>query len=165
MDKATNSLSDDDNACRIFSKFPFFLHLDKDQIQLVLNHAGIQTFQAGQRIIREGDNDAHVYFLISGHVTVEKNNVTVSHLRRAGEIFGEMHMVDGNCRSASVVAQEETQCLRVDSSCLSSGDSEAQLVYMNILYKVFSGILVERLRKANNEIAYLRNELKSKGSR
>ena len=70
-----------------------------------------------------------------------------------------MCLVDGNPRSANVVAQKETTCLSVNGECFYSGDEESRLLYENILYRVFSGVLVERLRKANGEILYLRKEL------
>lgn len=63
---------------------------------------------AGTVLMREGDGASSLYVLLDGTVRVVRNDqfggqVEVG-FRRAGDCFGEMALIDGGARSASVIA-------------------------------------------------------------
>ncbi len=68
---------------------------------------------AGEAIVREGEFDAQMYFIVDGHVRILKEDVPVSALG-PGEFFGEIALFDGEQRSASVVAESAVHLLRLD---------------------------------------------------
>ena len=69
------------------------------------------TFKAGDVIIREGDEGDAAYLIVSGEVEV----LVGSGRRRvgalgAGEVFGEMCLIEPGPRSATVRALTDTEC-------------------------------------------------------
>ncbi|MCC6763147.1 MAG: cyclic nucleotide-binding domain-containing protein [Deltaproteobacteria bacterium] len=68
---------------------------------------------AGETIVREGEFDARMYFIVEGHVRVTKEGTAVSALG-PGEFFGEIAVFDGERRSASVIADGPVRLLRLD---------------------------------------------------
>lgn len=74
------------------------------------------TVKAGTVVFREGDREAYMCLLISGKAEVRKRSpdaVTdkvISVIHR-GKTFGEMSMIDGEPRSATVLATEDSTVL------------------------------------------------------
>ena len=68
---------------------------------------------AGEPVVREGDFDAQMYFIVEGRVRVTKEDAQVSALG-PGEFFGEIAVFDGEQRSASVFADGPVHLLRLD---------------------------------------------------
>ena len=67
-------------------------------------------------IIKEGDLDPWLYFLLSGKLRISKEGMEIVTIDKKGEIFGEMRIIDSMKRSASVFAVGKTICLAVDTS-------------------------------------------------
>lgn len=117
--------------------------------------------------MEEGSYDCWIYFLISGKVRIVKQGKELSILRRKGDVFGEMGVIDGSARSASVYAVDETVCLATDASYLDRLSGNDKLAFGYILFRVFAEVLASRLRftnqeliEAREEIARLRNQVK-----
>lgn len=116
------------------------------------------NFEAGSFLIREGEFDPMIFFLLAGHVRILKNNEAVYELKRSGDVFGEMTAIDGAARSASVIAVKPTTCLTLDSSMIEKLEPGSREKFLSILYRVFAEKLAERLRNANTHIARLKEE-------
>jgi CRP-like cAMP-binding protein len=111
-------------------------------------------------IIEEGERDPWIYFLLSGKVRVEKNGVAIRRIDKVGEILGEMRILDGLSRSASVYAEGKTLSLAVDTSAtdrLASDDERAN--FLLLLYRIFSEFISLRLRLTNEELVKTKKEL------
>lgn len=71
-----------------------------------------QRFDKGTTIVRHNDDSRDVYVVISGAVRVSLVGSTgrsiTYQILPVGEMFGEISAVDGNGRSASVIAEEES---------------------------------------------------------
>lgn len=141
----------------------YFEDLADDLIDELLALAKIRKYEKGETIIEEGAFDAHIFFLISGHVRVLKNDTELSQMRRLGDIFGEMAVIDGNERSASVMAISETLLLVIDGACLDRVKGESQLILHALLYKTFAEKLAAHLRDMNAENVAMRELLRTKG--
>jgi small-conductance mechanosensitive channel/CRP-like cAMP-binding protein len=71
-------------------------------------------FGAGERIIEEGDPGQTFYLVASGRVSVTtKSGVEVTRLSR-GQYFGEMSLLTGEPRSATVVAVDDAVLFELD---------------------------------------------------
>ncbi len=130
----------------------------------LLRLSKIREYESGEVIIREGDNDPWLFFLLSGQVRVTKRGVEIGQLYEVGEIFGEMRIVDSMARSASVTADGPTMCLCVDTSAkgrLSSGDDrDERLDFLLLLYRIFAEYMSIRLRTTNDELIRAKNRIK-----
>ena len=72
---------------------------------------------AGQTIIEKGDLGDCMYIIVAGEVRVHVRERTLNNLQ-AGDLFGEMAVLDAEPRSASVTAVVDTQLLRLDQAPL-----------------------------------------------
>lgn len=76
---------------------------------------GVQLYPAGQVIFEEGQPGVEMYVIIDGVVDILLEGRLVSHLQ-AGQIFGEMALVDERPRSASAVAATDCKILPVNQA-------------------------------------------------
>lgn len=74
-------------------------------------------FARGEAITREGDKDDGLYMLVDGEAAVRigtgRDEREVARLV-AGQFFGEMSLMTGEARTASVVAATDVVCYRID---------------------------------------------------
>jgi small-conductance mechanosensitive channel len=74
-------------------------------------------FAAGEAVCREGDDDQSLYMLVRGEAAVRiGKGIAAREVARigAGNFFGEMSLMTGEPRSASVVAVTDLDCYRLD---------------------------------------------------
>lgn len=67
-------------------------------------------FDAGQPIVKEGEEGDAMYVLVDGAVTVSLEGAEVCIMDEPGDVFGEFGAVTGELRSASVTAREAVTC-------------------------------------------------------
>jgi CRP/FNR family transcriptional regulator, cyclic AMP receptor protein len=102
------------------------------------------TFKAGDVIIREGDEGDAAYFIVSGEVLIGSGARRVGALG-AGEVFGEMCLIEPGRRSATVRAVTDTECRTA------SADEFTELIKdQPDRALAFMKTLVRRLRQMNN---------------
>lgn len=116
-----------------------------------LNCADSWPVKEGESFFREGEKGESFFVLLSGQVDVVKNlkgtAVTLATLK-PGSCFGEMALVDGGGRSATVQATANTISLRFSRSKLEGYPEAAAFIYKNI-----AKILVKRLAESNQKVA------------
>jgi hypothetical protein len=100
---------------------PLFAAFSKDEFGAIVDKLEPVEFMAGERIIAEGDEGDAMYLISSGGgkvvKEVEGQELTLDSLAE-GEFFGEMSLLVGGPRSASVFARTATEVLRLKSSDL-----------------------------------------------
>jgi CRP/FNR family cyclic AMP-dependent transcriptional regulator len=106
------------NKADLLSKVSVFSQMKREDVQRIADLAKYYVFHEGDVIIREGDPGRQLFIIVSGKVEIikglgEKNE---RRLRIFGphSYFGEMALIDGLIRSASVVAKKKTQVLSLD---------------------------------------------------
>ena len=125
----------------------------------ILELSKIRKYETGEVILEEGVFDSWIYFLISGSVKVKKHDESLSILRRTGDVFGEMGIIDGSPRSASVCAIDEVVCLATDASYIDRLSGNDKVAFSCILFRVFSEILANRLRLTSEELIKAKEEI------
>ena len=77
-----------------------------------------KTFNAGEKIIKEGDEGHEMFIVESGEVIctkfVDGKEVDVSGNLAAGDFFGELSLLNNETRRATVVAVKETTCITIN---------------------------------------------------
>lgn len=115
-----------------------------------------RKFETGDIIFKENDAGSSMFIIQSGEVEVFsiKNNqkVVYAHLS-SGAVFGEMALIDGLPRSATVTALKTTQCLEI-SKLLFQKNLDALTPWMASFFQ----ILAERLRDANKHAETLTSQ-------
>ena len=71
-------------------KIPVFEPFSQEELKLLLNMSKLRVYRSGETIIREGDIDRWVFFLISGKVKISKKGETVTVLKRLKILFSTL---------------------------------------------------------------------------
>ena len=157
-------LKDNSDLTQKLRQIPTLELFDEKELQGALQLSKIRKYEPGELILEEDSYDSWIYFLISGQARIAKHEGELTVLKRRGDVFGEMCIIDGSARSASVYAIDETVCLAIDASYIDRLSGNDKLAFCYILFRVFAECLANRLRltdeefiKAKEEIARLRS--------
>jgi diguanylate cyclase (GGDEF)-like protein len=95
---------------------PLFRRIGTEQLRRLCEGAIDEVYGPGHVIIREGTAANNVFVVLSGRVRVVErardtdSDVMLSELR-AGEVFGELAILQNEARHATVIALDRTHCL------------------------------------------------------
>jgi CRP-like cAMP-binding protein len=110
-----------------------------------------QWYSKGQVVVRQGETGEHIYAVQEGELEVVKERkgggeiqVAVLH---AGDIFGEMAILQKEVRSATVRALTETRLLTVDKKTFMSRVHEDPSLAFNIVR-----MMAQRIRALNAQL-------------
>ncbi len=91
---------------------PLFSGISRRQRSRLLDKSSLVEHRAGQEIAREGAGALALHVVLEGTATVTLHGREVRTLG-PGEYFGEISMIDGKARSATVTAAEPLRTLVV----------------------------------------------------
>ena len=104
-----------------------FKTLSDDQLDALLPRGRIVHFGQGEKLIHQGDEGNSMFILVSGEtsVIVERNGIptTVASLS-AGDCFGEMSLLTGERRSATIVANRDCEVVEIGKAVLAQSLKE-----------------------------------------
>ncbi|HZL31906.1 MAG TPA: SulP family inorganic anion transporter [Pseudolabrys sp.] len=98
----------------------FFTGVSADELKALHRVLKLREFAAGEAICREGDAGDRMWLLAKGSVSVrlevkdQRGSRRIASLGR-GTVFGEMALIEGARRSASIVADEAVACYELTS--------------------------------------------------
>ncbi len=142
----------EESAVELLRRVPLFSELGADELERFSRVAVPRSFPGGTRVFMEGDRSDACYIVRSGTFRVTREHsdgraITLATLDR-GDIFGELAMLDGEVRSASVEALGDGELL-----ALPAGDVRALLGRNPEITVKLVAALVRRLRMANERIS------------
>ena len=147
------------NAAIDLAKTKLFSGLDEAQIADFAAIAAEQQFAPQEVVYNEGSAGDSLYIIAEGEFTVRTKDddgaqVDVATLR-AGTYFGEMEVVGGINRTASVVAKGEAKTYRFDAGALNQllGNKPELAAH---IYKQFAKELIKRLRDTTQHMGYFK---------
>ena len=109
---------DDQVKLALLRQVEFFRGLDITALEQVAQQMTDLCYADGDVVVREGDPGDQMFLLITGkmHVYVEREGEIITYSRlQSGECFGEMALIEGAPRSATVQAEGESLCLALSS--------------------------------------------------
>ncbi len=80
--------------------------LTADEVARFVDSARMQSFAPGEAAVRQGDAGSSLFFVLRGEMSVEVDGNEVARLRQ-GRMFGEMSLLTGEPRKATVRALSE----------------------------------------------------------
>jgi len=139
---------------------PVFDSLPDNYIRQAMRVAAVRRYDAGEVVIEEGEFDNRVFFLIFGLLDISVKGNTVGTLRRLGDVFGEMGIIDGSPRSATITAARPSLVITLDDTAIGALGEVSKIFTQAVMYRLFAEVLAVRLREANAENSRLHEELR-----
>jgi CRP-like cAMP-binding protein len=106
-----------DRRIRALGAVDLFRGLSTEVRREIADHLVVTPFAGGEAVCREGDRDDGLYMIVEGDAIVRigagPEEREVARLT-AGQFFGEMSLMTGEARTASVVAATDMLCYRMD---------------------------------------------------
>lgn len=100
-------------------KLPWLSELDEDVFQLVMAGFECRQFPDGATLLNEEDPDNGMFVIISGKVNILIRGLSMNEVG-AGQLIGEMSVLTGYPRSASIVAVTPVTVVWIESATLKS---------------------------------------------
>jgi CRP/FNR family transcriptional regulator, cyclic AMP receptor protein len=101
----------------VIASIPLFSQLSTRQLRRLLKGSSQDAYDAGTTIVREGGRSTSLFIVVEGKARIERDGREISR-RGPGEFFGEIAVIDGRARSASVVAETPITCVVVPQEAL-----------------------------------------------
>ena len=92
------------------SRVPIFRELTPRQLRRILRSMEEYDYRNGRTIVAEGQRSEQLFVILDGTVRVARRGRTVARLG-PGDFFGEISMLDGMPRTATVAADGDVRCL------------------------------------------------------
>jgi CRP-like cAMP-binding protein len=124
---------------------PLFAGLDRESLENVLRVGRRVTIEAGQPIVEWADPGDAMYIVLSGAAEVDVGGRF--HRLERGDFFGEMAVLAGKPREATVRAVERVEALRIPADDFQAFLLDNPRVALGMLQS-----LVERLREVQDRL-------------
>jgi CRP-like cAMP-binding protein len=102
----------------LLEKVEIFSPLSKPELKKLVEHLSVKSYAAGEVPVRQGDPGDSFYIIKSGRVDVivEKSpgETAVVATLGPGNFFGEMSLLTGAVRTASIHVKEDAACIVID---------------------------------------------------
>ena len=158
--KESKYLKEDLRNIQRLMDIPSLKNFETKSLTRLLRLSKIREYEDGECIIKEGDVDPWLYFLLRGQVKIMKDGVEIADIDQPGEIFGEMRIISSVSRSASIYAVGKTLCLAVDTTAKERLNSQEEIdQFLLLLYRVFAEFVSLRLSLANEELVRTKKEI------
>ena len=132
----------------LLQSVPLFQGLSKREVREILRAGRDVEYPGGRIIVSEGSTGSHFYLIISGDATVRRNGRAIRKLR-PGDFFGEISLLDGGPRTATVVAEDHVLTFRLDRPTMLRLLRRQPSIAAKVLFEV-----TRRLRSAERKAQY-----------
>jgi CRP-like cAMP-binding protein len=98
------------------SHVPLFAPLSDEETEKLADAAHLRIFAPDEPIVRQGQQGGSMFVIHKGSVSVnilENGKPKTINTLKEGDFFGEMSLLTGEPRSATVIANEETQIIQI----------------------------------------------------
>jgi CRP/FNR family cyclic AMP-dependent transcriptional regulator len=138
----------------LIAGIPLFGSLAPDEQLLLVSLVRFRRYRPREVVVREGEADGGLFAVISGFLKAVSSeadgNEVVLSIMGKGEVFGELSVLDGQPRSASVVALEESEVAVIDRAPLLELLASCPALAISML-----GVLAQRVRALTTRCEHL----------
>lgn len=97
----------------VLEGIPLFAGVPRRQVRKIAALTREARYRTGTAIVRAGERGDDFFLILDGSASVHRPSGLPSIRLGPGAYFGEMALIDGEVRSATVVAETDVQCLRL----------------------------------------------------
>ncbi len=138
----------------LLKKIPLFSCLDEPELNVLIGAANLRTFPKNAILFNEGDSTDSLYIIHGGKVKVsiidEQGKEMILSIFGPGDYFGEIALIDGKERSATIMTRETVKVLIISRKNFKNILSSNPDLSLGLLKG-----LVGRLRESNKMIESL----------
>ena len=131
-----------------------FWDLNENDLGHIADKMVAKHFENGNYIFLEDSEGEQCFFVLEGGVKVTRlskdGREVILAMLNEGDFFGEMSLLDGESRSANVIALEKTKVLTLDRNDFIAVVNDYPQIAVQLLKE-----LARRLRKSDRQIASL----------
>ena len=133
---------------------PLFSSLKDEELDTILNHSSKVNYPKNKIIFLEEEEGNELYMILKGRVKVVRisesgEEITLAVLQK-GDFFGEMSLLDGKPRSATVISDEDSILILFNKNNFEKVIEKYPKIALKLLKE-----LTLRLRKADDLIGNL----------
>ena len=131
----------------MLAQVPLFAGLSKRTLKKLAEHADIVSFNERESIVEDGQPGGTFYVLLEGEAKAVRGKRSIGTMS-PGDFFGEISLLDGGPRTASVVATTPVTAIRIFKRSFDKVVSQEPGVAAQIL-----AVVARRLREAERPIS------------
>lgn len=135
----------------LIKSFPLLENFPDHLIAQLANSAEILELPENTQILKQGQVNEHLYFLINGQIGVYVDGGRVSKLQRKGDLLGEMSVISRRPAGATILSESPVTLLRMDSKIFLNMAGPDRDLYLSILYRIYATVLAEKLDSTNQK--------------
>jgi CRP/FNR family transcriptional regulator, cyclic AMP receptor protein len=143
-DRPDHPLGRDD--IELLAQVPLFVGLSRRHLKRLAEHADLAAFNERETMVQEGAAGGTFFVLVRGEAKVIQRSRTIAHLE-PGDFFGEISLLDGGPRTASVIATTPVLAIRIFKRSFDKMVAAEPGVAAKIL-----AVVARRLREAERPI-------------
>src|SRR5512133_3598059 len=106
----------------LLARIPFFTDLPEEELDHIMSQLEEVKLKSGEILFREGDPGEHMYIVVSGNLEIlmapDTDNELILNRVPQGEYIGEMSLITGAPRTASVRARGDVVLLSMSRTQL-----------------------------------------------
>jgi len=125
------------------TKVPLFANCSKRELARLLSLGRTETVDAGHTLFVEGAPSSNLYVVLTGSAVVKKNGRRIARVG-PGDVVGEISVILGGPRTATVQAETPIEWLVLDQASLRAAIDEVPGLGWHLLQSV-----ADRLDQAN----------------
>lgn len=140
------------------AKVPFFDGLTPEALTMIANVTSEEVYPYGSRLFSYGDPGDKLYIILEGKVRISREVGGMGEealaVLGAGEVFGEMALLDESPRSAGALAHEKCRVLVITKDAF----DDLLFLHKDLAYEVLWScvrMLATRLRETNDKLTFL----------
>ena len=152
MSSAAKPLNENlEELTNLFKAFPILQGFPEHLVTELALAAEMISLPPNSQILRQGQMNEHLYFLIDGQVGVYVDGGRVSRLQRKGDLLGEMSVISRKAVGATLLSESAVTLVRVDSNVFLNMQGQERDFFLSILYRIYATVLAEKLTTTNQK--------------
>lgn len=146
------------HSIELLQKIPLLAPLSAEELSAITQFVHTKRVRPKETIVRQGEPGGELFLIVSGHLKVVSSDAegrdTALNIMGPGDVFGEVSLLDGGARSATIVALEACELLTLQRERFLQFLESTPKAAIQLLV-VLSG-RVRRLTERAEDIAFMR---------
>jgi len=130
----------------LLAQVPLFEGLSRRHLKQITEHADEISYRQNESIVEAGQPGGSFYVIVEGEAKVVQGSKVLTRLG-PGEFFGEISLLDGGPRTATVVAETPVVAIRIFKESFEKAVAQEPSVAAKIL-----AVVARRLREAQRHL-------------